>query len=258
MVSEEREKSSLRPRALRRVHRGPPPLARAGSVLNTVVFSGKVGLAVHGSANYVSGTHVWFPLDFVDLGVMAFYTTVGGNRFSNCYIDGSRAVFEGAALSHTTWMQGFECCAGVAGVAHGIELRGTGAGPGFSIVDSIFQGGNVFWNNTGAAGAAPIVTGARVEHNSFNFFRGNGTGAGTRATASLSLANATQWPFDLCARLVFPVIARVRVALVATDGFAIAAARPPVGCTVLVETSAVVTGTVTVDVDSSTESGDFV
>lgn len=30
-------------------------------VLNTVVFSSKIGMAVHGAADYVTGVHVWFP-----------------------------------------------------------------------------------------------------------------------------------------------------------------------------------------------------
>ena len=65
-------------------------------VLNTIVFSSKVGLEVSGSANVLTNVHVWFPenraLAFVDIGVMAFHIVQRGNRFSGCYIDGSRAV----------------------------------------------------------------------------------------------------------------------------------------------------------------------
>lgn len=57
-------------------------------ILDTVVFSAKVGLEVNGAANYVTGTHVWFPqnqaLAFVAQGVMAFHITRAGNRFNGC------------------------------------------------------------------------------------------------------------------------------------------------------------------------------
>jgi hypothetical protein len=47
------------------------------------------------------------------------------------------------------------------------------------------------------------------------------------------------------------------VHVVAADGFPTAVARPPVGCKVTVETSTPVTGTITVDVDSSEPSASF-
>jgi hypothetical protein len=76
-------------------------------ILNTIVFSSKVGLEVNGAANNVQNVHVWFPdnqaLAFVDQGVKAFSITSGGNRFHGCYIDGGRAVFSGSALSHNIW-----------------------------------------------------------------------------------------------------------------------------------------------------------
>jgi hypothetical protein len=224
-------------------------------ILNTVVFSSKVGLAINGAANYVSGVHVWFPwnqaLAFVDDGVMAFHITSDQNRFANCYIDGSRAVFEGRGLTQNVWHQGFECCAGVAGVAHGIELRGAGAGSGLVIQNNIFRGGNVFFTNTTAA--PPKVSGTLINQNSFS-----SDGAGSRATASLTQTAATQWQFNFCAQLVFPVIASSTVSVSAASGFPVAVARPPVGCTILVETSEPVTGTVTVSVDSSELSDGFI
>jgi hypothetical protein len=62
------------------------------NILNTIVFSSKVGLEVNGAANYVSGVHVWFPenqaLAFLQQGVMAFSINEGQNRFQGCYIDG--------------------------------------------------------------------------------------------------------------------------------------------------------------------------
>lgn len=83
-------------------------------VLNSIVFSSKVGVAVNGAADYISGVHVWFPenkaLMYND--TMAFHVPDKGNRFFGCYIDGNRAVFEGKGLQENTWTNGFECCAG--------------------------------------------------------------------------------------------------------------------------------------------------
>ena len=55
-------------------------------VLNTIVFSSKIGLEVNGAANRVDGVHVWFPMNqalaFVAEGVSAFHITEGQNRFT--------------------------------------------------------------------------------------------------------------------------------------------------------------------------------
>ena len=32
-------------------------------ILNTIVFSAKIGLEVNGAADYITGTHVWFPVN---------------------------------------------------------------------------------------------------------------------------------------------------------------------------------------------------
>ena len=65
-------------------------------IMNTIIFSSKVGVEVNGAADYIHGVHVWFPLNqalaFKDIGAMAFHVTNGGNRFDGCYIDGGRAV----------------------------------------------------------------------------------------------------------------------------------------------------------------------
>ena len=185
---------------------------------------------------------------------MAFHITEGQNRFQGCYIDGSRAVFEKGGLSGNTWTQGFECCAGggLDGIPHGIELLGDSVGPGLHITHNIFRGGSVF-STPLTNGTLPSVKGVRVEDNSFT-----SRAAGTRATAMLSQAGATAWQFDFCEQLVFAAIKRVAVSVSAATGFPTAVARPPVGCTVLVETSEPVTGDVTVTVDSSDLSPDFV
>jgi hypothetical protein len=251
-----------------------------------IVFASKVGVAVNGAADYVSGTHVWFPsnqaIRFFPFGVMAFHVTDGQNRFDGCYIDGSRAVFEGSGLSgniceqptstqlaparalphllrnlaqtnHSTpaGTNGFECCAGYAG-AHGIELIGNAIGPGLTITNNLFRGGNIYSTNTSAGPV--VVRGTQIASNSFT-----GGGGGSRAALALTQTAATQWAFDFCDALIFPTIARVSSITVSTaSGFPVAVARPPVGCTLLVETSVAVTGTVSVEVDSSSIDKDYV
>jgi hypothetical protein len=63
--------------------------------------------------------------------------------------------------------------------------------------------------------------------------------------------------FDFCAQLLFPQIAYAKVHVTAASGFPTAVARPAQNCTLLVETSVAVTGTITVEVDSSQPSLDF-
>ena len=66
-----------------------------------------------------------------------------------------------------------------------------------------------------------------------------------------------RWLFDFCAVLVFPQIAIAKVHVSAAKGFPVAVARPTQNCTLLVETQTAVTGTITVDVDSSEPSERF-
>lgn len=139
-------------------------------ILNSIVFASKVGVEVNGAANRVSGVHVWFPINralaFPD--TMAFHIAGGGNRFTGCYIDGGRAVFEpgatGGGHQGTIWTDGYECCAGsgLEGVPHGLILKtGAGAaaavGPGLHISHCNFNGGSI-WHQpaswpSGAGGA---------------------------------------------------------------------------------------------------------
>jgi hypothetical protein len=225
-------------------------------IQSTVVFSSKIGLEVNGAANYITGVHVWFPsnqaLAFVDEGVKAFHITGWQNRFVGCYIDGSRAVFDTGGLNHNIWVDGFECCAGVADVPHGIMLLGDSIGGGMVIENNIFCGGNIF-SVPATPGKAVAVKGTRIESNSFC-----GQGVGSKATLSLTQTAASQWNFTFCDYLVFPTISRVKVSVIAASGFPTAIARPPVGCSVLVETSESVTGTVSVEVDSSDLDSEFV
>ena len=339
--------------AVSTLHRGLPR-RNDHYILNTIVFSSKVGVEVNGAADYITGVHVWFPVNhavhFAD--TMAFHVTGAGNRFVGCYIDGGRAVFEQKALQRNIWTNGFECCQGASPAtgttASGILLVGGIVGPGLQIVNNEFGGGSIYhrltlpdsgsadahkaggadcsarfnvsaaerecqglsrldatsrdacataccadkkcsvyqWcaaggNCDGATGsdaqcwtgdvngctsvtrkgwvgwstapsaATVVIKGVRISHNSM------GTAKSTQATLSLSQTEATTWAFDFCERLVFPQIAVVRVHVMATSGFPIAVARPPDGCKVTVETSEKVSGTVTVDVDSSEPSDEF-
>ena len=370
---------------------GRPPNATAIQIngndhyiLNTIVFSSKIGLEVHGAADYVTGVHVWFPVNhavaFAD--TMAFHVTGGGNRFNGCYIDGGRAVFEEKALSRNIWTNGFECCQGASPAAgttpSGILLLGDTVGPGLQIMNNEFGGGSIYHRSSSAGGVAaatatiasatatnavaasvveatdaapshhqPLsltgcparhlnvsaadrecqglgqveaksldacaavccadqscsvyqwcgkggkcdgatgtdaqcwvgsvagctsgtrkgwegmsappsppspakVSGVRIAHNSMQ-----GGSVGTQATLSLTQSDATSWAFDFCKKLVFPQIATVRVHVVAASGFPRAVARPPDGCKVTVETSEAMSGTITVDVDSSEPSDEF-
>ena len=213
---------------------------------------------MNGAANYVSGVHVWFPMNralaFIAQGVMAFSINEGQNRFTGCYIDGSRAVFARGGLSGNVWSHGFECCAGggLDAIPHGIILSGDHVGPGLTLTHNLFRGGSIY-SQPATPGANATAAGTRIESNSFT-----SGGRGSRVAQALTQTAATAWAFDFCAQLVFPSIARVSVEVVASAGYAVAQARPPVGCTVLVETSEPVTGTVTVTVDSSALSADFI
>ena len=105
---------------------------------------------MNGAADYVTGVHVWFPVNhavaFAD--TKAFHITRGGNRFAGCYIDGGRAVFEPAALTRNIWERGFECCQrGVEAPgtpSSGIVLVGTKIGPGLQFINNEFGGGSIF------------------------------------------------------------------------------------------------------------------
>jgi len=308
-------------------------------VLNTIVFSSKVGVAVHGAADYIEGTHVWFPnnvaLAFKDEGAMAFYVTGSSNRFNGCYIDGGRGVFTGGGLKNNIWMNGFECCAAIRGVNHGLILKGDTIGPGLHFTHNIFgsgsivhesssdvsatsdctwdapvafiaqcnglhnaaegdksaeaceqscctdatcgvfqwadstggakeggcwigrectsaKSGNVSWigatRSVRPAGAS--VTDVRIEHNSFPH-----KGKGSKASLTQKITKATSATFDFCDRLIFQQIATAKVSVMAESGFPTAVARPASGCKVTVEIDIEMTGSITVDVDSSEYQG---
>ena len=143
-------------------------------ILNSIVFSSRIGLEVNGAADYIQGVHVWFPdnhaVAFAD--TMAFHVTRGGNRLQGCYIDGGRAVFQGpasgtmrgGALSRNIWSNGFECCQrgdpAPGTSASGILLIGDTVGPGLEIINNEFGGGSI----THISSRLPLKT-ARADAN---------------------------------------------------------------------------------------------
>ncbi len=155
-------------------------------------------------------------------------------------------------MGKNIWMGGFECCAGVPGVAHGILLLSDTVQPGLVITHNEFGGGTVYWSPQTPGLAAPIaVSGVRIDTNSFK-----GNGAGSRATLTQACSGGTRFTFDFCALLVFPVIDHVAALTVAAEaGFPAAVARAPMGCTLVVETSEALTGNLTVTVDASAGAG---
>ena len=189
----------------------------------------------------------------------AFHITKAGNRFLGCYIDGGRAVFDEAALTRNIWQQGFECCQrglpapGTNG--SGIYLRGNKVGPGLQIINNEFGGGSIYHQPNTTTGGDPegavTIEGVRIADNSMPH------ALGTQAELSLTQSNAKVWRYDFCSHLVFPQIATVKFYVMAATGFPVAVARPPSGCTVVIETSEPVTGTIVVEVDSSSASTSF-
>lgn len=102
-------------------------------------------------------------------------------------------------------------------------------------------------------GATKVVD-VRIED---NYFEGP-QGRGSRATLSQEVTEATKATFDFCDHLTFPQIANAKVSVMAESGFPRAIARPTKDCKVTVETDLAMTGTITVDVDSSEYAGHFV
>jgi hypothetical protein len=84
-----------------------------------------------------------------------------------------------------------------------------------------------------------------MEHNA-------GQTRGSTATVVYELKNESSHVFDICDQLVFSTIATARVFFTAEGtGFPQYQARPPLGCAINADFSEPVTGTVTVEVDSS-------
>eukprot|EP00054_Salpingoeca_dolichothecata_P016149 m.94183 g.94183 ORF g.94183 m.94183 type:complete len:453 (+) comp21842_c0_seq6:247-1605(+) len=238
------------------IKEGTPPNATAIQIngndhylLDVIVFSSRVGVEVHGAADYVSGVHVWFP-DNVALhfnNTAAFHIFGAGNRFDGCYIDGNRAIFEQGALSYNIWDNGFECCAAVANVPHGIVLKGNNIGPGLQIIHNEFHGGSIWLNPESTQNETYTVTGTLISQNSFQ----SGNAQASRVTKTLTQKAATTWNFNFCKQLLPPVIQSISFSVMAETGTPNVVARPAVGCTVSLVSDTSFSGSITATVDAS-------
>ena len=180
-----------------------------------------------------------------DVGCIGLQRSSGGDSSSHaceaaCCADTSCSAWQwckdDASCDGATAGDGAQCWTGV-----GADCVGNGARKGW-----VGQSG-------GGINPGPVsVTGVRIADNVFT----QGP-VGTRATLSLTQSKATSWSFDFCDQLLFPTIALARVDVVAESGFPVAVARPTTDCKLTVETSEPVTGTVTVEVDSSAPSPSF-
>eukprot|EP00937_MAST-01D_sp_MAST-1D-sp2_P002302 g2302.t1 len=218
-------------------------------ISNSIVFSSKIGLDMGGAANWIGGLHVWFPWNnathFPE--VRAFYDHGRGlNRYHGCYIDCSTAEFREA--THLWWING------VSLGGRGIEFTGAKGPSNVQIRNNVFVGGSISLLTDDPANATQQVgTDVIIENNQFS-----SSGRASRATLTVShpTTATSTWTFDFCDRLVFPNITNVlSLVTAATAGFPVAIARPPQGCTLTVETSEPMTGSITAKVDSSHTSG---
>ena len=123
-------------------------------------------------------------------------------------------------------------------------------------VESCDSGSRKGWVGFASSAVPPAqkltVSDVRITH---NYFSRNAKV--TQATRALTQEKATQWRFDFCDILLYPVIAVAKIHVSAASGFPRAVARPTQNCSLLVETDMPVTGTITAEVDSSQSSGTF-
>lgn len=161
-------------------------------------------------------------------------------------------------------------------VPHGIILKGKvrdGVGPGLQITESQFAGGSIYYEEADSgvavapaaanpADVVPVVVGSRISGNYFGPATEKdpvpAAGVGSQCRRSITQRNATLWNFDFCDALVFKTIRWVSATISAAAGVPRYVTRPPNGCKVTVETDGPVTGTVSVSVDSSIDSPEFV
>ena len=113
-----------------------------------------------------------------------------------------------------------------------------------------FVGGGIFLHPDDPTNVTQLAgTDVIIENNQFS-----SPGRASRATLTVShpTTATSTWEFDFCDRLVFPNITNVLSLVTAANaGFPVAVARPPQGCTLTVETSEPMTGSITAKVDSS-------
>lgn len=206
-------------------------------IVDSIVFSSLLGLNMGGAANLVNGLHVWFPLNIAErLGATAFYNTGAQNRYENCYIDCSHAVFVNP--DRIQWIDGFTLG------GHGIQLRGNVTNVRIAGV----QNGPITWSGDVAT---DVIKNTVIKEILASPLSSQPTQSVTSAAAQ------SVWTFDFCKQLPFPRIQSV-VSMAFTSNRpgpsspVAAVARKPDGCTLVVDTVPAAAGTLVVSVDSST------
>jgi hypothetical protein len=205
-------------------------------ILDSIVFSSLIGLDVGGAANLINGLHVWFPQNAAEHnGATAFYDTGAQNRYENCYIDCSHAVFVNP--DRIQWINGFTLG------GHGIELQGNVT----SVRISGVENGPITWSGDPSSTVVNTVIKDIL-----------GSPISSQPTLSVTSATAqTAWSFDFCRELPFPNIQSVTslaFTSVSSDASAPVSvvARKPSGCKLTVDISPAAAGTLVATVDSST------
>jgi len=214
-------------------------------ILNSIVFSSKVGLHNAGAANAVTGLHVWFPFNVAEKhGATAFLDTGHQNRYTGCYIDCSHTWFVNP--SATVWTGGFAL--GGAGVI--IDGNVTN----FRLTNTVFEGGSVRQLDSSFT---PTVVDSYIAGNLQGGSRPvPGTIATLRQTSQTPLAT---WTFDFCASLAFPNVPAIVTNLAfntpgSSIAFPVAVARQHAEwqCgNVTIDVMPATVGTLVVTVDSS-------
>ena len=121
-------------------------------------------------------------------------------------------------------------------------------------LDGLFMRYNTWVNLMGQANTSIELVGAflhpkGVDISDSHYSAGKGLAKTTRARASLHQESATRWSFDFSEQLLFPEIDQVIYSVVSdAPVFFQHVARTPQNATVVVETSAAVEATVTVEV----------
>lgn len=206
-------------------------------VLDSIVFSSLLGLNMGGAANLINGLHVWFPQNAAEAtGATAFYNTGAQNRYENCYIDCSHAIFVNP--DRVQWLNGFTLG------GKGIELQGNVTNVRIKGV----QNGPITWTGNTITDTIENTIISEILASRLN---------SQPTLSSTSTAAQAVWNFDFCEQLPFPNITSVvSMAFTSNDPASsvpvTVVARQPRGCTLTVDATPATAGTLVVKVDSST------
>ncbi len=145
-------------------------------------------------------------------------------------------------------------------------FAGDSIGPGLQITGNTFMGGSIYHEQPSHQILLPQAALARTMSKAPRPFTPLGVEdvlvnnnyfdshpVTTRASLTISQKDSSRWVFDFTGILLFPtLIAEVRYSAQVEEGFPRILARPAVGGVVVIESDVPFSGTVTVDVDSST------